>query len=98
MAHFTNSYTFSIAYDGDTLNVSKLVAGSTLRLVSTGSIYDVSTGGYAASATGYLSLVADGSIGTSTTPFKISLGGTTSLFLLVIALFLASLFLMELHL
>ncbi|WP_237708081.1 hypothetical protein [Oceanicola sp. S124] len=70
-----------IGHDGATLNVKGANAGGFLRIVSTGSLYDVASGGYAATASDYVSLVADGSIGTSDSFFRVNITDGSTLML-----------------
>ena len=77
----SSSSNAGIGHDGQTLNILSAQSAGFLRLVTTGSIYDASSSGYAASANNYVSLIADGQIGTDTGFFRVSLGAGTELLL-----------------
>ena len=59
----------------------KANAGGFLRITATGSIYDVAPGAYAATATGYISLIADGDIGTNSQSFRVNVAANSVLLL-----------------
>ena len=64
------------------LDVRKVDSGGFLRLLTTGSMVDISPDGVAAaSAEEYISLISDGMIGSEDTPFTINASGDSVLLL-----------------
>ncbi|WP_273523437.1 hypothetical protein [Rhodosalinus sediminis] len=70
-----------IGHDGARLDVESALSGGFLRIVTTGDLRDVATGAYAATAEDYISLVSDGAIGDTGSPFRISATGDATLLL-----------------
>jgi Ca2+-binding RTX toxin-like protein len=77
----TSTAMAGVSHDGDVLNVRAANSGGFLRLLTTGSLVDGSASGPAASAVGYISLIADGAVGQDGRAFTINAGGGSILLL-----------------
>jgi len=70
-----------VGHDGATLNVVRAEAGGFLRVVTTGDLHDVSSNATAAVARDYISLIADGDIGTTSQHFGVNVSAGSVLLL-----------------